>query len=85
MTPSREDAIRLRAFQIWEAEGRPDGRALDHWQRASTEIDSVAPTAATARPTAERVPPGTAKPVGAIAAARPTPRRSVAAAPKVAR
>jgi hypothetical protein len=29
-----EDAIRARAYQIWEEEGRPDGRHELHWQRA---------------------------------------------------
>lgn len=33
-----EGAIRERAYAIWEAEGRPDGRAFDHWDRASREI-----------------------------------------------
>jgi hypothetical protein len=28
---SREDEIRLIAFYIWEAENRPDGRAMNHW------------------------------------------------------
>ena len=26
-----------RAFEIWEAEGRPEGRALTHWLRAEAE------------------------------------------------
>ncbi|HVP57014.1 MAG TPA: DUF2934 domain-containing protein [bacterium] len=30
----REDEIRLIAYGIWEEEGRPDGRHLDHWLRA---------------------------------------------------
>ncbi|MBV8399472.1 MAG: DUF2934 domain-containing protein [Acetobacteraceae bacterium] len=29
-----EQRIRERAYQIWEEEGRPDGRALEHWERA---------------------------------------------------
>ena len=31
---SREDEIRLMAFYIWEAENRPNGRAMDHWLKA---------------------------------------------------
>jgi hypothetical protein len=31
-------AVRERAYAIWEAEGRPDGRALEHWERAYQEI-----------------------------------------------
>jgi hypothetical protein len=32
-----EQAIRERAYLIWESEGRPEGRADDHWQFASIE------------------------------------------------
>lgn len=32
--PLGEDAIRARAYQIWEEEGRPEGRHEFHWQRA---------------------------------------------------
>lgn len=38
--PTREQAIRERAYAIWEEEGRPDGRDLDHWRRAEQEISS---------------------------------------------
>jgi hypothetical protein len=31
------DVIHTRAYEIWEAEGRPDGRSLDHWLRAEAE------------------------------------------------
>lgn len=34
-----EDAIRRRAFRMWEAEGRPPGRYDEHWQRAREEIE----------------------------------------------
>ena len=34
-----EHLIRLRAYEIWEEEGRPDGRAEDHWTRARWEIE----------------------------------------------
>lgn len=33
-----EDAIRTRAYQIWEREGRPDGKDRDHWRQAETEM-----------------------------------------------
>jgi hypothetical protein len=38
---AREQAIRERAYAIWEEEGRPDGRDLDHWRRAEQEIGSA--------------------------------------------
>lgn len=30
--------IQERAYQLWEAEGRPEGRAMDHWVQAEQEI-----------------------------------------------
>lgn len=30
----REDEIRTIAYHIWEDEGRPEGRVLDHWLKA---------------------------------------------------
>jgi hypothetical protein len=32
-----DDLIREAAYFIWEREGRPAGRALDHWGRAVAE------------------------------------------------
>lgn len=33
-----DDEIGRRAFEIWEREGRPDGRADEHWQMARAEL-----------------------------------------------
>jgi hypothetical protein len=33
-----EDEIRHRAHCIWLAEGKPEGKAEEHWQRAEQEI-----------------------------------------------
>jgi hypothetical protein len=30
--------IRMRAYEIWEIEGYPEGKAEDHWLRAEAEI-----------------------------------------------
>lgn len=38
MADDVESRIRARAHQIWEREGRPEGRAQDHWELASEEI-----------------------------------------------
>jgi len=35
----RQDRIRQRAHEIWEQEGRPDGRDQEHWERAHREVD----------------------------------------------
>jgi hypothetical protein len=34
----RVERVRSRASEIWEREGRPEGRALDHWLEAETQI-----------------------------------------------
>lgn len=36
------DAISSRAYQIWEQEGRPHGRDLEHWAQAEAELVSAA-------------------------------------------
>ena len=33
-----ETIIRERAYQIWEASGRPDGVAEEHWFKAMQEL-----------------------------------------------
>lgn len=36
-----DDRIRLRAYEIWEEEGRPDGRADEHWRMAKWQLESA--------------------------------------------
>lgn len=38
MTTGREDRIRQRAHELWEEQGRPEGRHDEHWRQASSEI-----------------------------------------------
>ena len=37
MKDDRHAEIAQRAYQIWENEGRPNDRALDHWLEAEAE------------------------------------------------
>ena len=39
-TPELEQAIRLRAYQLFEQRGREDGHDLDDWLQAQTELTS---------------------------------------------
>ena len=39
-TPSVDDAIRQRAYQLWEQDRRPHGRDLDYWLKAEQEVTS---------------------------------------------
>ncbi len=52
MTPADLDAgIRERAYQLWEAAGRPDGYDLEHWLQAEAQVSGpVEPEAAAAKP-----------------------------------
>lgn len=52
MQGDREDRIRHRAYEIWEREGRPEGRGQDHWAQACAEIEAEDRTSATADPAA---------------------------------
>jgi hypothetical protein len=41
-----EHGLRERAYFIWESEGRPDGRANEHWIKAVAEAQGAAADAA---------------------------------------
>ena len=38
MNDVNEEVVRIRAYYIWEREGRPEGRGEDHWQAALLEL-----------------------------------------------
>lgn len=42
MAENVEHLIRERAYFLWEAEGRPDGRDHEHWLRAEAEVTAAA-------------------------------------------
>ncbi|MEA2615490.1 MAG: hypothetical protein QOE72_1273 [Chloroflexota bacterium] len=77
MNTAIEDRIRNRAYELWEAEGRPEGREVDHWLRAAQEVSgevtaetSVVGTSVARRPRTPRT---------ATTAASPAPRTPAAA------
>ncbi len=45
-----EDRKRLIAYQIWESEGRPEGKAEEHWERACLVVMSIDEDADVAQP-----------------------------------
>jgi hypothetical protein len=49
--PDLHERIRQRAYQLWEQEGRPEGRAESHWQQAEAEVAGLN--------LADEAPPGT--------------------------
>jgi hypothetical protein len=53
-----QDEIAAYAYKLWEAEGRPDGRDVDHWLQAKAHLTAdrqyeagvlAAPSATTAK------------------------------------
>ena len=36
-----DGAIRVRAYEFWQAEGEMPGRALDYWLKAEAEIKGL--------------------------------------------
>ena len=65
-----ESSISERAYSIWEREGRPAGKELDHWLQAEAELNTtrvdapkstasrrdLAETARIAKPAATKIP-----------------------------
>ncbi|MGV8935493.1 MAG: DUF2934 domain-containing protein [Allorhizobium sp.] len=39
MDDSNDDRVAKRAYALWEQEGWPHGRELDHWDQAMKEIE----------------------------------------------
>ena len=39
MENDKEERIRRRAHELWEREGRPDGREAEHWDVAERELE----------------------------------------------
>jgi hypothetical protein len=69
VSPNEEEIAR-RAREIWEEEGRPEGRHLEHWQQAERELggDGTAAVGNEAAPEVAELPPGDQEipvPVGA--------------------
>ena len=50
MDEQRTQRVRERAHEIWEREGKPEGRELEHWQMALTETDAEEAQARTGVP-----------------------------------
>ncbi|WP_216599887.1 DUF2934 domain-containing protein [Sphingomonas sp. AP4-R1] len=81
MSDSKQDQkIRERAYQIWEAEGRPHGRHEQHWQDALREIATTAGDAVAS--VTRKVRRAVKKVADTVSDARETPAASVAPAPK---
>ena len=78
-----EDAIRQRAYFLWEADGRPDGRGDHYWHLALEEAQRAAakPVKTPARKAAA---PKSEKPAKAKAEAAPKPAKALRKSAKAA-
>lgn len=65
---SDHDKIRQRAFEIWETQGRPQGRDLDHWLQAEAEV--IAPLAPPRKRAAKKEPAAEKQPAARKSAAK---------------
>lgn len=70
MSGEKQTRIEQRAYALWQAEGQPDGRHEEHWQRAVREIEAEE----TAGIAVNRVPPRA--PRGAANSGRRRPQRA---------
>ncbi|MGI4731656.1 MAG: DUF2934 domain-containing protein [Janthinobacterium lividum] len=41
MSDGHEASIRERAYEIWQAEGSPEGRHDQHWQQATADVEQA--------------------------------------------
>jgi hypothetical protein len=69
MAQEREQAIRERAYAIWEQDGRPEGRGVAHWAQAEAEIgiEPVVAVMKERKPVKARRARSVAKPFGEVA------------------
>ena len=59
LTPASEAEIRALAHKLWEEDGRPEGQADAHWQRALEALSK--PAKAPAKAAVKKAPTKTSK------------------------
>jgi hypothetical protein len=77
MTSETFRRIQRRAYELWEAEGRPEGKEEAHWLTAERELEQEAREGKDGIPVADETPPDLPP---ADAAPAPAKRRSRAGA-----
>lgn len=77
-TPNQREHILQKAYEIWEAEGRPTGRDMEHWLQAEVALAQTR-----AKPAAKAKPKSAAK-AKAKPAAKAKPKPAAKAKPKPA-
>lgn len=85
MTKDKRSKFEIRAYEIWEREGRPDGKATEHWEQAVAEIareEAEAKAAKSKKPSNRKKTTGGTKPEKSKPAARAKKRETVPTAGK---
>jgi len=77
---SNRDQILSKAYEIWEAEGRPSGKDMEHWLQAELVL-AKAKTPAKAKPRAKAKAPAKAKSPSKARAKAPAKAKAKAKAP----
>ena len=57
-----QEKIQVRAYELWEQEGRPDGRAEEFWHRASSELSTNGAPKKASKPATARAPKAVSEP-----------------------
>ncbi len=57
MPTDTEDAIRARAYALWEEAGRPDGQDKEFWAAAERQLSEKADLDSSAEDSEGRLPP----------------------------
>jgi hypothetical protein len=61
-SPDHEHRIRIRAYHLWEQDGRPDGQADEYWERARILTGIAESTGAAQLPNPQTTNPQTTNP-----------------------
>lgn len=81
MSTQRDRLVRERAYHLWEAGGRQDGRSDEYWERAETEVGTAAPAKPKAAAGRKALPAAkTAAPAKASSAKAAAPKAAASAA-----
>ena len=51
---SLEERLRLRAYHLWEADGRPHGRSAEYWEKARALLEQEGASTTPAEPVAKK-------------------------------
>ncbi|MEX0405505.1 DUF2934 domain-containing protein [Aquibium sp. LZ166] len=84
MAKDRSEALKQKAYEIWEREGRPEGMHDEHWAQAQRELDGE--VAEKPKATRSRKKPGapeeTAGMVADVPVKKPAAAKPASPAPK---